>query len=349
MSDMANGPGWWLASDGKWYPPHLHPTHGQTWPQVPQAEATVAMPVPEQSSDLPSFATGFTSGSPNFTAPVTEPSRAKKRRRPLVIAAASIVVLALVGSAVVDSQGSGSTADAAIVHAVNTAIARKTADVSETGSAVAAGHTVSFSGSGEVDFATSAISLNIGLAEAGQQIDEQALYIGGMVYEQTPGISEVAPGKSWVSIDLSSLAQEASQGGTGLGGNPLAMLRALALQGNTVTDQGMTSFNSQSVHGYSVTFNPSVIENEMHNANLPAWMQQTLSQVKVSQGSQEVYVDGAGNLAGASYAITESVESAGTVNVSESLAFSNYGTPVSVTAPPADQVIPFTDFLKMAG
>ena len=25
MSDTSQGPGWWLASDGQWYPPHLHP------------------------------------------------------------------------------------------------------------------------------------------------------------------------------------------------------------------------------------------------------------------------------------------------------------------------------------
>ena len=24
MSDVFEGPGWWMASDGKWYPPHLH-------------------------------------------------------------------------------------------------------------------------------------------------------------------------------------------------------------------------------------------------------------------------------------------------------------------------------------
>lgn len=27
MSDVSQGPGWWLASDGRWYPPHLHPGH----------------------------------------------------------------------------------------------------------------------------------------------------------------------------------------------------------------------------------------------------------------------------------------------------------------------------------
>ncbi len=25
MSDASQGPGWWIASDGKWYPPELHP------------------------------------------------------------------------------------------------------------------------------------------------------------------------------------------------------------------------------------------------------------------------------------------------------------------------------------
>lgn len=27
MSDVSMGPGWWIASDGRWYPPHLHPSH----------------------------------------------------------------------------------------------------------------------------------------------------------------------------------------------------------------------------------------------------------------------------------------------------------------------------------
>jgi hypothetical protein len=26
MSDKSEGPGWWIASDGRWYPPELHPT-----------------------------------------------------------------------------------------------------------------------------------------------------------------------------------------------------------------------------------------------------------------------------------------------------------------------------------
>src|ERR1035437_6185112 len=27
MSDTSQGPDWWIASDGKWYPPEQHPDH----------------------------------------------------------------------------------------------------------------------------------------------------------------------------------------------------------------------------------------------------------------------------------------------------------------------------------
>ncbi len=39
MSDTARGPGWWLASDGKWYPPEAHPAA-----QAPTITAPSAVP-----------------------------------------------------------------------------------------------------------------------------------------------------------------------------------------------------------------------------------------------------------------------------------------------------------------
>lgn len=35
MSETSQGPDWWLASDGKWYPPHLHPWLGPPTPPPP--------------------------------------------------------------------------------------------------------------------------------------------------------------------------------------------------------------------------------------------------------------------------------------------------------------------------
>lgn len=42
MSDVFEGPGWWLASDGKWYPPHLH--HDPNYRRAHEPRAQAASP-----------------------------------------------------------------------------------------------------------------------------------------------------------------------------------------------------------------------------------------------------------------------------------------------------------------
>jgi len=43
MSDKSEGPGWWIASDGKWYPPELHPSvRDNSPPEGPAKEPAVA-------------------------------------------------------------------------------------------------------------------------------------------------------------------------------------------------------------------------------------------------------------------------------------------------------------------
>jgi hypothetical protein len=45
MSDKSEGPGWWIASDGNWYPPELHPSVRDA-PQTPvPTRMTVPTPV----------------------------------------------------------------------------------------------------------------------------------------------------------------------------------------------------------------------------------------------------------------------------------------------------------------
>lgn len=53
MSDASEGPGWWQASDGKWYSPDLHPDDGSrpTQPQ-PSLQASVTAQPPRRSRVL---------------------------------------------------------------------------------------------------------------------------------------------------------------------------------------------------------------------------------------------------------------------------------------------------------
>ncbi len=83
MSDGSQGPGWWIASDGKWYPPHLHPNYQAH----PQAEAQAA--------------------SAHATAPRrplrwSQRGRSSSKRYGLILAAAILVVVVIV------AVGSGS-------------------------------------------------------------------------------------------------------------------------------------------------------------------------------------------------------------------------------------------------
>jgi hypothetical protein len=265
----------------------------------------------------------------------------------MVVGVAALAVVALVGGVLIENHGSGSDADAAIVKAADGALAGKSAHVAVTGTIQAGATTVTATGTGSVDFTTSAMDMDMDVNESGQQIDEQVIYLGGMVYEGIPQIAQVDPGKSWLSLDLTSLEQSAGQGTSPLEGNPLAMLHALAQQGNAVVDQGATTWNGQSVERYTVTVNPAVVQGKMEKANLPDWMKQVVSQISVKGDSLVVYINGAGDLAGETVTTSETV-GAKTVAVHESYDFSDYGTPVAaITAPPADQVVSFDDFLKL--
>lgn len=51
MSDVSQGPGWWQASDGKWYAPELHPDY-----QLPTEAVEPTSPAPEPTQAMPAAA-----------------------------------------------------------------------------------------------------------------------------------------------------------------------------------------------------------------------------------------------------------------------------------------------------
>lgn len=48
MSDVSQGPGWWTASDGKWYPPELHPNYVPPPPPPPPGAVEAAPPAVQE-------------------------------------------------------------------------------------------------------------------------------------------------------------------------------------------------------------------------------------------------------------------------------------------------------------
>jgi hypothetical protein len=374
MSDMSQGPGWWIASDGKWYPPHLHPSVRTPDPseavdsgasgQASDAAVSGAFETPADVS--PGVASAFPSSSPasSFTPAYGAPGAGgygtetglpeslapkKRSRGPLAVMVSIVVVILLVVGAVV-IFGNSESASAEVINAVNSTLSNGTAHVTMNISGQAVGTNVSGTGSGSIDFTNNALELQMSIEADGQQVPVTAIYLGGMVYETIPGLSTITPGKSWVSIDLSALqnATKANPSSQGLGNDPGVMLQMLARQGNTVVPLGPSTVGGVAVNGYSVTVNPASIEQQIKNANLPSWMQQAVKSLKVHDIAMKVYVDNAGLLRSFEVQTSESSGAAGTVSIDETLDFSDYGTSVSVTAPPAGQVESFQQLEQAA-
>jgi hypothetical protein len=125
MADEPQGPGWWQASDGKWYPPELHPSAQQAPPPaeapppdptvaqpaepaaVPPTDPTVAQPVAPYGDPTVAQPVGaplageppFAGAPPAWAPPAEPPAKGGSRRGPL-IAVAIIVLLAAVAAAV---------------------------------------------------------------------------------------------------------------------------------------------------------------------------------------------------------------------------------------------------------
>jgi hypothetical protein len=282
---------------------------------------------------------------------VTRVPLAQHWRRPTTLVVALVLVAAVVGGVVL-TNGSSSNADAAVVRAVDHALADKSAAVSMNLSEhVTSGtaETLTFSGTGGIDFSNDTYQVNLAGTADGQNLTINVLYIGGSIYEGMTQISQLVPGKNWLSLNVASLVKsDQPTSASALGENPLTTLQTLAQQGNTVTPLGTSTVDGQSVEGYSVSFSPSTLEKEAHSASLPSWMRAAAQQISFKSASETVFVSGT-TLVQVGIAETVSTAAANSATVNETLNFSNYGTPVTITAPPASQTISFTQFLKLAG
>jgi len=260
----------------------------------------------------------------------------------------SVVVVALLVVGAVIVFGGTKSASAEVIDAVNSTLGDKTAHVDVTLAIKAAGADVTGHGSGGMDFTTNALQLQLTIGVDGQQVPITADYLGGVIYENIPGLGQLTPGKSWISIDLSSLSSAAAKDPTtsSIGNNPAVMLHMLAQQGNKVVPLGPSTVDGVAVNGYSVTVNPATIAQQLKKANLPSWIEKAAVGLKVQNYSVKVFVDSSDTLRSLEVQTTATKAQTGPVSVDETLGFSDYGTPVTVTTPPADQVESFQQFLQ---
>jgi len=104
MSDTSQGPGWWLASDGEWYPPESAPAAPP--PPPPPTARMTSNGAPARESTAP---TESAAEAPNVDAPPTEEPGKRRTRRAVGIAAVVVLLLAAVGVTVSILAGGSSS------------------------------------------------------------------------------------------------------------------------------------------------------------------------------------------------------------------------------------------------
>jgi hypothetical protein len=276
---------------------------------------------------------------------------AKSRRRGAIFAVAAVVLIA--AAAGLGAYVLGHHSEAAATEAVTTAASQslnaKSADMSFTMTFSGLGLNEQVTGQGAFDYANQVGTLSVNLPLGGQQQSEQVIEDGGTMYVNVGGLlGQAASGKSWVSATQSQL----SSGKSSLGGgfsqwdDPAGMLQQLQQAGATVTSNGSTTFDGTPVTAYSVTLPSSAIQKYL--GALPSSVQQSTSGLSLPSLTEKVYVEAGNLLRGVDMPFSFGVMGK-TLSMDMQMAFSNYGTPVTVTPPPASEVIPFNQFGGIAG
>jgi hypothetical protein len=272
----------------------------------------------------------------------TGPQHARRDRRARhvmygIAAAALVLVAGGVSTAVVLGGSGNASAQEAVATAAAQTMNSQSADMSMSIDVSILGTHENVSANGAMDFAHKVGTMTMTIPVNGQQYTEQEIMDGSTVYVNIGGLGGgLAPAKPWVSENVGQLG---NSGGLNTL-DPTSMLQQLQTAGGTVTSLGQTTYDGTSVTEYAATLPASAMMGEI--GKLPSSLQQGVSGLNLPDMHMNVYVT-QDHLLKALSVPSYSVSFSGqTMSMDMTLVLSNYGTPVNVTPPPADQVQPLS-------
>ena len=284
------------------------------------------------------------SAAPPLASESTDP-----RPRALLVLAVVVVLIAAVGVAVYAVKGNSPDPNGALESAVAHTIGTKTADVALSVSVGAAGIHESIDGNGTTNFGTNATNMTLTYDAEGRSIVERAIVDGSTGYFNVgPIVGEVAPGKSWLSLNLNTGSTSGPNGvaGGSIFSDPNTMIEVLESAGTSVTMLGSSTVDGVAVQEYAIHLSPAGIAKVMRSSRVPASLRAQLSQVQYNRLEYVVDIDGADHLR--EVRVTGGFGAGGFgATVTSAMHLSDYGVPVHVVPPPADEVITMQQFEKL--
>jgi hypothetical protein len=294
--------------------------------------------------------------------PVTAPGRyaGGRRRSPvlLALAATAIVAATAAGLLVLMRQESPSTpaanstpaasAVAFVRQSAAQTLAERTADVTLSGAVDNSGEITTISGTGEIDFSTNAMALDMGDDLPGQMNERELLVQGNLYFSITiPGVdlAKLTGGPQWIELP-------ASQSGPAnlVGSDPLSSLSLLEQPGIDARSIGTKTIGGVFCTGYAVTPSKAALLASVRAefAKLgysPAVMNQEVSLAEgMPPPTITVWLDGQGLLR--EMIVNVNTQALGPAAGGMVMDVSYYGSPVRITAPPASETETLAAYLK---
>lgn len=254
-------------------------------------------------------------------------------------------VLAAAGALAVTGCGAQSVSPvlsmvALVRDGAQATLSQKTADMTLSGKITAAGHTVNITGTGQSDFNAHAMKISMQMAVAGQKITEAERLVAGHMYitfDFAGHTLKQLTGSDWYELPI-PLGGPSSAGV----GDPSQMLAMAQQEGAKVVSLGELTINGFQTAGYSVT--PSraamIAQAKTKLKYLPAAerpvVERTLA--TMTPPTVQLWFDKSDHLLrrmNTQMSLTFAPGATGGGNVQ--FDFTNYGSPVDITAPaPSD-------------
>jgi LppX_LprAFG lipoprotein len=215
------------------------------------------------------------------------------------------------------------------------------------------GQQFSFTGNGQSDTANGRMQMSMDFKGLPAQLTQNGataefVLADKVMYLKMPFLSGMLPGgKQWMKVDLAAAAKQA---GTSLGSfgqlDPQQWLQQLLASSDT------QKLGTDTVQGEQMTHYRTTIDPDKAISNVPAAqraaVRKAMKQIGVSTIPVDVWVDGKGLLRQESISLTLGQ---GLQNAAMKMTFDmhDFGQPVNVDVPPADQVFDAMSALKGSG
>lgn len=279
--------------------------------------------------------------------PVVSPPRASGRRRMWFMAGGIALALGLTAAAlalVMPSRAHHAGSGTVVLDAVRQLAQARTADVSMNIRADSPDGSLVLLGTGAVDFGNQEMQADMSASLGYRSVQIPVVVVSGIIYEALPGLSQLEPGKTWMSMDSSALSARPSV--LGVGGNPAVLLDLIAHAGAKVAPAGASNINGVSVKGYYVEFSQTEIRQLRSDKRLAPGDRAALSE-DITDLSGDLQLDHAGRLVEDTLSIT--VGSPQPMVMSETVDYSHIGTSVHIAMPPPNQVVSYEKVMRDAG